>query len=338
MPPTTPTSDAALEAEFMLQIRGFQASQALHAAAELSLVDQLASGPKTAAELAATVGANEPALRRLLRFLTAIGVLTEDASGRFTPTAKGELLRADHPRSQKAWAVVFGSPQFWQPWGRLTEAVRTGQPGFNLAFGEPHFSYLSHHPAEAADFQAAMTSGTNSQLTAILDAYDFSGFTRIVDVGGGHGGLLRGILAHCPQVSGVLFDMPSTVPSELLGSPELARCEFSPGDMFQHVPLGGDAYVLKWILHDWSDAEAIQILRNVRQSIRAEGRLIVIERLIGPSNQHDPVKWGDLTMMVMLTGRERSELEFRELFAAAGFKLAQVKQAGDLWVIEGLPI
>ena len=183
-----------------------------------------------------------------------------------------------------------------------------------------------------------MTSGTHSQMGAILDAYDFSSFARIVDVGGGQGGLLRAILERCPTARGVLFDMPSTIPGEVNGSAVEVRCEFSGGDMFQAVPMAGDAYVLKWILHDWSDAEGIQVLRNIRQSIRADGKLIVIERLIGPQNQPDPVKWGDMMMLVMLTGRERTEVEFRDMFAAAGFKLTRVLQAGEFAVIEGEPV
>jgi hypothetical protein len=337
MTPADRVAGAANETSIWQLIRGFQASQALHAAAKLGVVDILAEGPKTAGEIASVAGAEEPGLRRLLRFLTAIDVLTEDMSGRFAPTEMGALLGAEHPQSVKAWAAVFGSPQFWRPWGQLTQALRSGQPGFNLAFGEPHFTYLSHNPEEAAAFNAAMTSGTRSQLGAILNAYDFSGFARVVDVGGGQGGLLRAILERCPQTQGVLFDMPSTVAGELKGSAVEARCEFSGGDMFQDVPMGGDAYVLKWILHDWSDTEGIQILRNIRQAMRAEGKLIVIERLIGPSNQPDPVKWGDLMMLVMLTGRERTEVEFRDMFAAAGFKLTRVLAAGEFAVMEGTP-
>ena len=338
MLPTDKPADASAATTHMRLIRGFMASQAVHAAAELGVVDILAGGPQTVGEIAGICGAHELALRRLLRFLTSIDILTEDQSGRFAPTELGALLRADHPQSVKAWAVVFGSAQFWQPWGELTQAIRTGQPGFNPAFGEPHFTFLSHHPADAANFNAAMTSGTRGQMGAILDAYDFSSFARIVDVGGGQGGLLRAILERCPETHAVLFDMPSTTPGELHGSAVEARCEFSGGDMFQAVPMGGDAYVLKWILHDWSDTEGIQLLRNIRQAIRSDGKLIVIERLIGPPNHPDPVKWGDLMMLVMLTGRERTEVEFRDMYAAAGFKLTRVLTAGEFSMIEGVPV
>ena len=340
MADTEHQANASPEAAVLRMIRGFQLSQALHAAAKLGIFDLLARGTRTSTEIAGAAGAHEPSLRRLLRFLTTVDVLVEDDRGRFAATAMGELLRSDHPQSVRPWALMLGSPSFWRPWGELYETIKTGQPAFNRVYGEPHFKFLSHSPREAATFNAAMTSGTRSQLTDILAAYDFSGCSKIVDVGGGQGALLRGILERYPEARGVLCEMPSVAAEArvLRGSAVEERCEFVGADMFQSVPLGGDAYILKSIIHDWSDAEAIQILHNCRQAISDRGKIMLVERIIGPSNQPDPGKWSDLMMMVMLTGRERTEAEYRELYAGAGFRLTRVVPAGEFSVIEGVPV
>lgn len=340
MAPTDHQAGSSQQTALFKMIRGFEVSQALYAAAKLAVFDILADGPKTSSEIASAAGAHEPSLRRLLRFLTAVDILLEDNSGRFAATEMGELLRADHPQSVRAWALMFGAAFFWRPWGQLYETILTGLPAFNRVYGEPEFSFLSHNPDEATAFNAAMTSGTSGLLTDLLDACDLSGLTRIVDVGGGQGALLRGILERYPRAKGVLCEMPSVAAQarELRGSAVEKRCEFAGGDMFQSVPLGGDAYILKWIIHDWNDAEAIQILRNCRQAISDKGKIMLVERIIGPSNQPDPAKWSDLMMLVMLTGRERTEPEYRELYAAAGFKLTRVIPAGEFSIIEGIPV
>jgi hypothetical protein len=184
-----------------------------------------------------------------------------------------------------------------------------------------------------------MTSATNGDLLAILAAYDFSGFRRTVDVGGGQGALLRSILERCPNATGALCDIPSVVAeaSEIKGSAVAERCDFVRADMFQFVPAGDDAYILKAVVHDWSDEEAIQILRNCREGIRDGGKALLIEFVIKPSNQPDFAKWLDLNMLVILTGRERTEEEFRDLYAAAGFRLRRIIPAGGLSIIEGVP-
>lgn len=333
----------APEAVVYQLLDGFKVTQALYAASKLSVFDALRDRPLTAAELAAEVGAHAPSLLRLLRFLTAIDILAEDIQQRFTATTLGETLRSDHPRTVRPWAVMFGSPSFWRSWGDLYETVVTGEPAFNRVFGQGHFEHLSHDAADAATFNAALTRGTSNSLPDILDAYDFSAFNRIVDVAGGHGALLRGILGRAPNSAGVLYEMPAVAAEarQLRGSPVEARCEFIAGDMFQSVPAGGDLYLMKLIIHDWNDKSAIQILKNIRRAMGAsvtDARLIVVDRIIKPSNEPDRAKWTDLMMMVMLTGRERTEAEFRELYNAAGFRLNRVIPAGDFALIEGVPI
>jgi hypothetical protein len=183
-----------------------------------------------------------------------------------------------------------------------------------------------------------MTGFSNVDMEAILDAYDFSGLSRIVDVGGGHGALLRDILERYPDSRGVLCDLPSVVAgaTELKCSDVAARCELVAANFFESAPAGGDAYILKRILHDWSDDEAIQILKNCRRAITAEGKLLVIEQVVKPSNQPDPAKWMDLNMLTLLTGRERTETEFSEIYARAGFKLTRIIPAMRLSIVEGV--
>jgi hypothetical protein len=327
-------------------IWGFAISQALYVTARLGIVDVLRDGPKSSPEIAGAVGAHEPALRRLLRALTTVNILVEDDNGRFAATAEGDLLRSDHPQSARRFALFLGSPLMWRPWGALDEAIVTGKPTFDRIFGEAYYSYLARNSEDGAVFNAAMTSGSGAVVPSILAAYDFSSFTRIVDVGGGEGALLRGILEQCPHTTGVLYDLPPVVAgADALREPALAaRCEIIGGDMFQTVPTGGDAYVLRAIIHNWSDHEAIQILRKCREAIRREGKLLLIEYVLAPLAAPDGATrawnsaWVDLTMLVLVTGLERSEAEFRALYAAAGFKLTRVIPTGGGAIIEGVPV
>ncbi len=334
-----PSAGLSPEAVLYQMLDSFRITPVLYTASKLSVFDALQVAPLTAPALAAQVGAHAPSLLRLLRYLTSLGLLAEDDQERFAATPLGEFLRADHPQSMRPWAMMFGSPSFWRSWGDLYETVVTGQPAFDRVFGEPHFDHLSHNPADAATFNAAMTSGTGRALAAILAAYDFSAFHKIVDVAGGQGAMLRGILERAPNATGVLYEMPALAAEAraLRGSPVEARCEFVAGDMFQSVPAGGDLYIMKQIIHDWDDAAAIRLLTHCRQALAPGGRLVVVDRVVKPSNQPDPAKSTDLMMLVMLTGRERTEAEFRALYAAAGFTLARIIDAGDFALIEGLP-
>jgi hypothetical protein len=319
-------------------LTGFQVTQALHVAAKLGIVDHLADGPRSSHELANAVGAHEPSLRRVLGFLVTTGVLMFDKHGLFTATELGQLLRADHPQSERPWALLLGSPFIWRPWGELHGAVMSGRPAFEMVFGEPFFNYLGRSQQDNELFNAAMTSDS-STIPEILEVYDFSHLDRIVDVGGGQGSLLVGLLAQYPQATGVVYDLPSVIAdAPKIEDPDVARrCEFVGGDMFASVPTGGDAYILKRIVHDWSDEEAITILRNCRQAMSDNGRVLLIETIRQPSSQHDPATAVDLMMLVLVTGRERTEEEFRTIYKQAGFRLSKVQRAGRRSIIEGVP-
>lgn len=333
-------SDPPKAAEFIQVIWGFMASQSLHVAAKLGIADVLSNGPMTPHEVAGACSAKEYPLRRLLRYLTAVGVLMEDERGRFSCTALGDLLRTDHPQSVRDIAIMYGEPFWWRSWGDLYQTVKTGQPAFDRVHGQPFFEYLAHSPADSAVFNAGMTSGTKVDVENLVAAYDFSPFAKIVDVGGGHGGLLRALLERYPNCTGVLCDLPGVIAGarEMERSAVATRCEVVPADMFQSVPSGGDAYILKRILHDWNDAEATQILESCRRAVVPGGRVLVMELVVKPSNQPDAAKWMDLNMLVMLTGRERTEAEFADLYARAGFRLTRVVPTTRLSIVEGIAV
>jgi hypothetical protein len=236
--------------------------------------------------------------------------------------------------------MMYGEPFFWKAWGDFYETVKTGNPGFDRVHGESFFDYLGQHPNDAAIFNAAMTNGSRLDVPAMLNAYDFSGFAKIVDVGGGHGALLRAILERYPTVKGVLCDLPSVVAeaNEIKRSGAAARCELVDADMFESVPAGGDAYILKRIIHDWGDTEATRILQNCRRAMTTTGKLLVADNVLKPPNQPDPAKLMDLNMLVLLTGRERTEEEFRELYDSAGFRLTRIVPAIRLSIVEGIPV
>lgn len=208
--------------------------QSIHVVARLGIADVLGREPRTADELAETARVHAPSLKRVLRALATLGVFAEDAEGRFRHTELSETLRAGHPDSIRAWALMLGAHFVWRPLGDLYESVRTGTPGFRRLYGERFFEWTKTHPEDGAAFNAAMTSGSAQRLPAILAAFDFSRFERIVDVGGGHGALLAGILAASPKTRGVLYDLPNVVSgAEVLRGPDIAgRCEIIGGDFF----------------------------------------------------------------------------------------------------------
>lgn len=234
--------------------------------------------------------------------------------------------------------MMLGAHFFWKPTGELEEAVRTGQPSFERVYGAPFFEYLAGHADDAQVFNAAMSSSPD-HLAAIVGAYDFSRFERIVDVGGGHGLLLARILSANPRLRGVLYDLPAVVAgaSALRQQPISQRCEIIGGDFFKGVPAGADAYILKGIIHDWNDEAALKILKNCRRAIHPDGRLLVQEAVL--TRSPDPTTaLMDMLMMVLTSGRERTESEFRSLLQEAGFSMVQVIREARVSIIESRPV
>jgi len=302
-------------------VSGYQISQALHVAARLELADRLAGGARSSEELAAETETHADALYRLLRALAAVGVLQELDDRRFELTELGEGMRSDVPGSVHGWALMIGRPMHWNTWSSLVESVRTGENTFRLVHGTDVWSYRAQRPEEQAIFDGAMTSFTGLVDAAVLDAYDFARFRKVVDVAGGRGALLAAILARHETIRGVLFDQPDVVANagallDRFGE----RCGVVGGSFFDSVPAGADAYLLKAILHDWEDAECVAILRVIRESMPEQGVVLVLERDLGGPNENPAAKFADLNMLVKPGGRERSEEEYAALFATAGLR------------------
>lgn len=313
---------------------GILAAQAIHVASKLRIPDLLASGPKTIAELASKCGAHPPTLERLLRALASLEMFAPTPDGRFRNTPLTEVLRADHPQSRRDGALFLPAPFLWRPLGELYESVRTGEPTFPVIFGQRFFEYLADHPEDASLFNSVMTQGIAAH--AVLAAYDFSRFERLVDVGGGQGALLRDILAATPSLQGVLFDLPQVVAgaSEVLKGDLGARSQIVGGNFFDSVPGGADAYLLKGVLHDWPDDDAVSILRNTRAAIRPDGTLLLIENILDSAAR--PAGLIDLLMLV-IGGRERTEADFRSLLDSTRFSLIRIIPTEASWLIECHP-
>jgi O-methyltransferase domain/Dimerisation domain len=316
---------------------GILAAQAIHTAVRFRIPDLLASGPKTVAELALACDAHEPTLERLLRALTTIEMFVRTPEGRYRNSPLTEVLRSDHPLSLRSEGMLLPAPFMWLPLGELGESVRSGKPAFERLFGQSFFEYLAEHPDDAANFNRVMTQEIMWTTPALLRAYDFSRFKQLVDVGGGQGLFLSNVLAATPKLKGVLFDQPKVVDEAkgLLKGEIAARTEIVGGSFFESVPEGGDAYLLRKVIHDWEDEDAVRILRNVRLAMCVDGTLILVEGLV--DSAQSPAGLMDLMMLVFFRGRERTEADFRSLLQSAGFSLTRVIPAGDYCLIEGRP-
>ena len=322
---------------------GYRAMQALYVAARLGIADLLKDGARGSEELARATGADARALRRLLRALVSLGVFAEDADGRFAPSELGALLRSDVPGSLRAAAIFFGDERNWHAWGKLERSVMSGEPVRGPRGTQVFLEESARDPEGAALFNAAMTSLTSAFDAAVTAAYDFSRLGTLVDVGGGQGALISSILAANPALRGILFDIPPVIESARgrIGEAGLAgRCELVAGDFFASVPAGGDAYVLKWVIHDWDDEHSVAILGSCRRAMARDGRLLLVERVvperIDQSADTQGIVLGDLNMLLWTGGRERTAAEYRALLASGGFTLARiVPTATQLSIIEG---
>ena len=323
-------------------ISGFWISRCIYVAAKLGIPDLLQDGPKAAEELATKTETHAPSLFRLLRALAAVDILTQSKDGRFGNTPVSETLRTDIPGSLRAFAMTELGEEHYPAWGELLHSVRTGEIAFDKAFGEPVWEFFGKHPENARIFNDAMTGMTAQAEQALHAAYDFAGVNTIVDIGGGHGGLITSILKRNPQMRGILFDSAQVIEGAqpaIQSSGVGDRCQLVGGDFFQSVPAGGDAMILKWIIHDWNDEQSIRILKNCHRALPDKGKLILVEAVVPAGSELHFSKFMDLNMLVMTGGRERTEEEFRELYEASGFRLTQVVPTESPFsVIEGVRI
>ncbi len=321
-------------------ITSYWSAQSVHVAAKLKLADHVKDGPKTAAELAKLTSTHPQALYRLLRALSSVEVFGEDADGRFSLTPMAECLLDVHG-SQRAVALMMGD-EHYASWGELLYSVQTGKPAFDHIYAKPVFDWLSEHPDEAKIFDAAMTGFHGTETQAMIEAYDYTGVNTLVDIGGGNGTVLIEVLKKYPAMQGVLYDLAGVIErarANLTQAGVASRCKTIAGSFFESAPPGGDAYQMRHIIHDWTDEQCHTILSHIRKVIPKTGRLLVIEMVIKPRNEPQPAKWLDLNMLVIPGGRERTEAEYREMYAKAGFKLERiVPTPTEVSVIEGRPV
>ena len=307
--------------------RAHVVSRTVYAAAKLGLADQLASGPKSAAELAGAMQVHAPSLHRLMRTLASLGVLTERPEQRFALTSLGEALKTNAPGSARASVIFSGSPSSQSGWDNVVYSIQTGKPGFDKAQGVAFFDYLAHHPEDASLFSEMMVGIHSQEPDAVAAAYDFSIFSTIVDVGGATGNMLAAVLSHHARPRGILFDRPHVVtdaPALLNAKGVSDRVTIEPGDFFKSVPTGADAYILSHIIHDWDEDQCLNILGNVRRAMNAAGRLLLVEMVLPLGDTPHPGKILDMTMLVSMGGQERTEVEYGSLLSKAGFRLTQV--------------
>jgi O-methyltransferase domain len=320
-------------------IIGAWRAQGIAAAAELKVADALADGPLPIDELARRVEADPDALARLLRALISEGIFVQRRDGRYALNALGKTLRSNAPLSMAGMARMVGMPEYREHWSALVDAVRTGEAVPPKLRGMSAWDYLAQKPEIAAVVNDAMTSMSEFAVDAVVAVYDFAPFQTIVDVGGGHGRLLSAIIAATPGARGVLYDLPRVV----AGAPDLLqryavadRVRVEGGSFMDAVPEGGDVYVLKNVIHDWPETDAVTILRNVRRAARPGATLLLVEFVIPDHDREFIGKWADMEMLVQAGARERTAGEYRKLLAQANFQMTRVvPTASPISLVEG---
>lgn len=309
----------------LLDILGGKArAQAVSTAAAIGLADALSDGPLALDELARRLACAPAPLGSLTRVLTGLGLLASPSADVFELTAQGRRLRSD---ALGPLAAFLGSPEQWDPWSRLRDAMRGGPCAFERTHQQGLYAYLAHHPVEAQRFDAAIDAFTVQEARALCERYDFATVRRIVDIGGGHGALLETVLARWEHLDGTLYDLPHVVDSAAarLKSRLGTRSRAIAGDFRESVPPGADCYIVKHVLHNWSDEQCVRILRNCASAMSPDGRVLVIEAVLAPDGRADMAALLDLDMLVLTGGRERRKPEIRRLLQAAGLRVESVE-------------
>ena len=338
---TPVTAPLPPDAVMMQLLFGKQVTYSLAAMARLGVADQMGTTSISVDVLAGKVGAHAPSLYRVMRMLASVGVFRETPGRQFALTLVGELLKTDQAKSLRYMAMLFGDEWTTRAYEHFADCVRTGADGVTKAYGKHAFELLADCPDQAETFHQAMTNSSAIAAQALLEAYDFSGISRLADVGGGHGMLLAAILRQYPQMQGVLYDLPEVVAA--VPARQFAGCEgqicIESGSFFERVPEGCDAYVMKHIIHDWSDDHCRKVLRLMRDQLPAQGRVLVCDKVVSDDPAPTPAKMLDIEMLVMTPGgKERTVEEFRDLFASAGLRLGRiVPTQNPICVIEAAP-
>lgn len=315
---------------------GYWVSQVTATLAKLGVADHIGTGQRSSDELAKLTGANPDALFRVMRAGASVGLFTQVAPKTFKLTPVGDCLRKDAMGSMRDLLIAELAPGHWLPWGRLHDAVKTGQPTARATLGMEAWEYYAKNPEEAAHFARGMGNISTLASQEAVAAYDFTRFELVVDVGGSQGVLLATVLAQATKAKGILFDRPEVIAegkATVAAYPTATRITSVGGDFFREVPSGGDLYLLKHILHDWDDARATEIIKNVRRAARPGAKLLLLEMVVPLDCPVPPMCLMDINMLVMLGGRERSEQEFRALLGGGGWKLERVIPTTGLFAL-----
>jgi hypothetical protein len=308
--------------------------RAVYVAAELGIADLLKDQPRTISELAELTETHERSLYRIMRLLAAYRLFSEHPAGMFRLDRRGRELLSDEPQSARWWTLSMGD-ELWKSNSQILESVKTGETGFRLAHGTGVWDWYPQHPREHDIFIQGMNGFTDMHCRETVRAFDFGRFRKIVDVGGGGGGLICEILSANPSVQGVLFDQPRTIEEE--GRGRIAedglsdRCEAVGGSFLEKLPEGADAYVFKHVLRDWDDKSIRKMLANCHDAMAENGTLLVVDGLVNPADGSDRlIKLIDVQMMVDAGGGLRTQAEFEQFFLEAGFQLVKVHRTMSL--------
>jgi hypothetical protein len=317
-------------------------ARAIHVAVQLNIADMLKDGCRSIKDLAAATGTHADSLSRFMRALASIDIFSEAEPGFFTNTNQSCFLQSDHPSSFYHLARFLGCDWNWQTWGAMLYSIQTGKPAFDHIYGMTIWEYFATKDPEGEKiFNAVMTAYSTINSVSIARAYDFSSVQTVADIGGGQGLLLKTILQTYPMLQGYLVDRPQVI-DQARASLQAAglhdRCECVASDILAHIPVQADVYLLKNILHDWDDRQAIHILCNCRRSIPSGGKLLVAERVLQTGTADPLGMFLDLQMLLkMQGGKERTETEYRALFAASGFSLSRIILVSEqLSLVEGV--
>lgn len=322
-PTKAPADQGSLHKKMMQLLSNLWVSHAIGSFARLGLADAMAKGATDARAIAAPAGLDADRVYRLLRALSTAGIVAEGERGTFSLTALGRLLCSDAPLSMHTSAALM-TEYHADIWRNLDAALKGGV-AFETLHGRQLFDWLGARPGEGERFQRMMLEVHGPETPAIVAAYDFARFQHIVDVAGGNGSLLSAIVAAHPGKRATLFDLPEGIAAARRGQggplPGVALVE---GNMFDGVPAGADLYLLRHVLHDFDDAEALKILTHVRRAMPPGGRLLVLEKIVPADDTPGPGRWLDLHVMLLVGGRERTEAEYAALLGKADLRLQRV--------------